>query len=414
MDLARWIADYESFLRNSGYAERMIFHRRKHLACLGRFLISLNLKSMEEFGPEQNRRFVDYWIRHNSRKNTSRKPNRRKYRFQPQHHHAVQQSLRSFFRWARSAGLVQREIFPLKVPVRGNYFLPEIAEYLEFCREHKGLAENSLVQIELFVRRFDRHLHSKQLSKWNQIQVRHIDDFVRQQAGKNIKRIHRVQNVLRGLFRFLFSHGLLSRDLASALHAPRQYRLAHVPRAMPPEQVLRLLRSIDREQRGGKRDFAIILMAAGLGVRASEIALLRLEDLDWRKATVRYRQPKSRKILWLPLSRPLVQALASYLKNERPRNCAQRIVFLRLNAPWGALTPRAIAGVISKRMKAAGIAASGHQLRHGFASELLRLGVDFSTLQELLGHSHLSSTQIYTKIDLVQLREVAENDSEDY
>jgi site-specific recombinase XerD len=414
MDLSQWIAEYEAFLQNNGYDERAISRRRKHLSCLKRFLASLSLKSIEEFGPEQNRHFVDYWIRHSLRVKTNRKPNRRKYRFQPNHHHAVQQSLRSFFRWARSAGLVKREIFPWKAPVRGKYFSPETAAYLQFCRDHKGLAENSLAQIELFVRRFDQYLHSKQLSQWNQIQVHHIDNFVRQQAGKNIKRIHRVQKVLRGLFRFLFSLGLLNRDWASALHAPRQYRLAHVPRAMPPDQVLQLLRSIDRGRRGGKRDFAMVLMAASLGVRASEIASLRLEDLNWRKAAVRYEQRKNRKILWLPLSRPLIEALASYLENERPQNSAQRTVFLRLNAPWGALTPRALAGVISKRMRAAGITASGHCLRHGFASELLRVGVNFSTLQELLGHSHISSTQIYTKIDLVQLREVAENDAEYY
>jgi site-specific recombinase XerD len=414
MDLSQWIAEYEAFLQNNGYDERTVSCRRKHLSCLKRFLASLSLKSIEEFGPEQNRQFVDYWIRHHSRNNVSRKPNRRKYRFQPNHHHAVQQSLRSFFRWARSKGLVQRDIFPLKAPVRGNYCLPETAAYLKFCREHKGLAENSLVQIELFVRRFDQYLHSKQLSKWNQIQVHHIDTFVRQQARKNIKRIHRVQKVLRGLFRFLFSLGLLNRDWASALHAPRQYRLAHVPRAMPPDQVLQLLRSIDRGRRGGKRDFAMVLMAASLGVRASEIASLMLEDLNWRKAAVRYEQRKNRKILWMPLSRPLIEALASYLENERPQNSEQRTVFLRLNAPWGALTPSALAGVISKRMRAAGITASGHWLRHGFASELLRVGVNFSTLQELLGHSHIASTQIYTKIDLVQLREVAENDAEYY
>ncbi|MGH9882952.1 MAG: tyrosine-type recombinase/integrase [Pyrinomonadaceae bacterium] len=220
--------------------------------------------------------------------------------------------------------------------------------------------------------------------------------------------------MLRGLFRYLFSLGLLDRDWGSALHSPRQYCLAHVPRVVSPDQVLRLLRSIDRERRGGKRDFAMILMAASLGVRASEIASLRLEDLDWRRGAVRFKQPKNRKILWMPLSRPLIEALASYLENERPRSSAQRTVFLRLNTPWESLTPRALAGVISKRMHAAAITASGHQLRHAFASELLRAGVGFSTLQELLGHSHFSSTQIYTKIDLVRLREVAENDAEDY
>ena len=414
MDLSSWIVEYEAYLKTSGYAARSISRRRKHLSCLECFVAGLGLRSMEEFGPEQNARFVDYWIRHHRDAKTVSRSNQRKYRFEPQHHHAVQQSLRSFFRWARSTGRVKRDIFPWKAPVRGNYFLPGAADYLEFCREHKGLAANSLLQIELFVRRFDQFLHAGHLSRWNQIESHHIDVFVRQQAGKSIKRIQRIHKVLRGLFRFLLSLGLLDRDWGSALHSARQYCLARVPRAMPPDQVLRLLRSIDRDRRGGKRDFAMILMAASLGVRASEIAGLRLEDFDWRRGAVRFRQPKNRKILWLPLSRPLVDALASYLESERPRTSAQRTVFLRLNAPWESLTPGALAGVISKRMHAAGIAASGHQLRHGFASELLRVGVKFSTLQELLGHSHISSTRVYTKIDLVQLREVAENDAEDY
>lgn len=414
MDLSSWILEYEAYLKTSGYAASTCSRRRKHLSCLERFVASLGLKSLEEFGPEQNGHFVDYWIGHHRCAKTASRSNRRKYRFEPQHHTAVQQSLRSFFRWARSTGHVQRDIFPWKAPVRGNYFLPGIVGYLEFCKEHKGLAENSLVQIELFVRRFDQHLHSEQLSQWNQIQSHHIDLFVQQQADKNIQRIQCVHKVLRGLFRFLFSLGLLDRDWGAALHSPRQYCLARVPRALLPDQVLHRLRSIDRERRGGKRDFALILMAASLGVRASEIASLGLEDLDWRKAVVRFKQPKNRKLLWMPLSRPLVEALASYLKAERPQSSAQRWVFLRLNTPWEPLTPRGLAGVISKRLHTAGIKGSGHQLRHSFASELLRVGVNFSTLQELLGHSHISSTQIYTKIDLVQLREVTENDAEDY
>ena len=418
MDLSSWIAEYETYLHLSGYALRNISRRIKYLSYLGPFVASLGLKSLEEFGPEQNAGFIDYWIRHGYYAKGYVKQEgrslRRKYRFQPLHHYAVQWSLRSFFRWARSTGRVQREIFPWKAPVRGNYFLPGTVDYLKFCKEHKGLSENSLLQIELFVRRLDHFLHSEQLTQWNQIESHHIDGFLREQAGKKIKRIQRIHKILRGLFRFLFSIGLLARDWGSALHAPRQYCLAHVPHAVPPDQVIRLLHSIDLDRRGGKRDFAMILMAASLGVRASEIASLRLEDFDWKREAVRFRQHKNRKVLWMPLSRPLIEALASYLQNERPRSSAQRAVFLRLNTPWGALTPGGLAGAISKRMHAAGIAASGHQLRHGFASELLRVGVNFSTLQELLGHSHISSTRVYTKIDLVQLREVAENDAEGY
>jgi site-specific recombinase XerD len=270
------------------------------------------------------------------------------------------------------------------------------------------------LQIELFVRRLDHFLHSEQLTQWSQIEAHHIDGFIRQQASKKIKRIQRITKILRGLFRFLFSLGLMTRDWGSALRAPRQYWLAHVPRATQPDQVLRLLRSIDRTRRGGRRDFAMILMAASLGVRASEIASLCMEDFDWKREVVRFRQQKNRKLLWMPLSRPLIAALASYMQYERPRSTAQRSVFLRLNTPWGALTASGLAGVISNRMHAVGIAGSCHQLRHGFAVELLRVGTKYSTLQELLGHRHISSTRIYTKIDLVQLREVAENDAEDY
>jgi site-specific recombinase XerD len=206
----------------------------------------------------------------------------------------------------------------------------------------------------------------------------------------------------------------LDRDWSAALLSPRDYRLARVPRAIPADQVLRLLRSIDRAQRGGKRDFAMILMAASLGVRASEVASLRLEDLDWRQNTVCFQPIKNRKILSLPLSRPVGEALAVYLEKERPAGPTQRTVFLRLNPPWEALKPGSVSGVMAKRMRQAGIPGSGHQLRHAFASEMLRVGVNYSTLQELLGHSHLSSTQVYTKIDLTQLREVSQNDAEDY
>ncbi|MBI4446541.1 MAG: tyrosine-type recombinase/integrase [Acidobacteria bacterium] len=413
MDFAAWISDYGTYLESSGYAGRKIRSRLKHLNCLRAFIDARGMESPEAFCPELASDFIDYWVRHQPWAKTS-KGFSRQSRFEPQHHIAIQYTLHCFFRWAHATGHLQSDIFPWRPAVRGNYFFPASSDYLRFCEQHKGLARNSLLQTELFVRRFDGFLHSGQVKKWNEMQSHHIDNFILQQADKNIKRIQRIQKVLRGLFRYLFSLGLLDRDWGSALHAPRQYRLAHVPRVISPDQVLRLLHSIDRGRRGGKRDFAMILMAASLGVRASEIASLCLEDLDWRKAVVRFKQSKNRKLLWMPLSRPLVEVLASYLKTERPQSSAQRCVFLRLNAPWEALTPSGLAGAISKRLHAAGIKGSGHRLRHSFASELLRVGVDFSTLQELLGHSHISSTQIYTKIDLVQLREVAESDAEGY
>jgi hypothetical protein len=240
MKLSSWIAEYEAYLHISGYAPRNISRRMKHLSCLEPFLAGLGLKSLEDFGPEQNANFVEYWVRHGlcakAPAKQRRKSPRRKCRFRPQHHYAVQQSLRSFFRWARAAGRMQRETFPWKAPVRGTYFLLGTADYIEFCREHKGLSENSLLQIELFVRCLDHFLHAERLMQWNQIESHHIDRFVRQQAGKKIKRIQRIHKILRGLFRFLFSLGLLTRDWGSALPFTRlantTWLTFHVPSSL--------------------------------------------------------------------------------------------------------------------------------------------------------------------------------------
>ncbi|MDA2938158.1 site-specific integrase [Acidobacteria bacterium AH-259-A15] len=413
LDLSPCIGEYHHYMKQGGYAATTRCRRLKHLHYLQAFVKQQGLTSLQDFRPQQSADFIDYWVRHNPGAKTSTGFNR-KSRFEPGHHIGLQYTLRSFFRWARSVGYLKRDTFPVREPVRGNYFFAQTTEYLDFCQEHKGLAKNTLYQIELFLRRFDHFLHSHQIQDFNHMQIQHIDRFVQEQASHNVRRIQRVHKILRGFLRYLFSRGQLQRDWASALHSPRQYRLAHTPRALASNQVLAVLRSIDRQKPGGKRDFAVILLAASLGVRCTEIAFLRLPDLHWKRQTVRFEQAKNRHLLHMPLPRPLIEALVDYLKNERPANSPHSEVFLRLTAPRGPLHPGSLSGLIAKRIRQAGMAASAHQLRHAFASELLRAGVGYSTLQELLGHRHLTSTQIYTKINLAQLREVAENDAQDY
>ena len=137
----------------------------KHLRCLLRFAEVRGLRALEEFRPEMAIDFTDYWVKHHTGAKTS-KGFGRKSRFEPHHHIAIQYTLHCFFRWAHDSGRLQSNIFPRKPIVRGNYFFPEVTAYLHFCEEHKGLARNSLLQIELFVRRFDGFLHSKEVKKW--------------------------------------------------------------------------------------------------------------------------------------------------------------------------------------------------------------------------------------------------------
>lgn len=412
MDLTQWIADYASYLESHGYAQEKIVLRLQHLSCLQRFVDARELKTLEQFNPQLASDFIDFWMAHGPSARPSRGGNH-KSRFNLPHHVPVQYSLRCFLRWAHSTGLIRQDPFPMTPPVRGGFFFPELADYLRFCVEHKGLAKESWRQYELFVRRFGRFLRSVPVTAWNQLQLRHVDMFVRQEASHNVRRIQLIHSVLRGLFRYLFTLGRLDRDWAAALLSPRRYSLARTPRAVPAEQVLKLLRSIDRERFGGKRNLAIILMAASLGVRASEIAALCLEHIDWIQTVVCFPPVKGKNDLPLPLSRPLIEALVDYLKNERPTHSQYRHVFLSLNPPFRPLSPAAVSCLINRRMHRVGIRGSGHGLRHAFASELLKSGIPYSTLQQLLGHSDFNSTQVYTKIDLVQLQEVAINDAED-
>ena len=411
MDLAPWITDYAAYLESNGYASQALGRRLRHLSYLNRFMEARGVQTLEEFAPEWAGNFIDYWINHHPTANKS-EGFRFKSRFEPHHHRDVQFSLRSFFRWAHATGRLQHNAFPLRPPVPGEYHFAEMVEYLRFCKEHKGLARNSCLQIERLVRRFDQFLHAVGLTAWNRLQSSHIDAFVRQEASHNVQRIQYTHALLSGLLRYLYSLGRVDRDWACTLRSPRRYPLARTPRALTADQVLHLLRSIDRSQRGGKRDLAIILMAASLGVRASEIAALSLDHFDWVQAVVSFPAIKNQDVLPLPLSRPLIEALVDYLKNERPVGSPYRNVFLALTPPLTPLASISIASVLGQRMLQAGIRGSGHWLRHAFAGEPLRSGVSFPTLQDLLGHTHISSTLVYTKIDLLQLQDVANNDAE--
>jgi site-specific recombinase XerD len=410
VDIRPWIAGYAGYLESGGYVGKTIRVRLQHLECLARFFEARGLKTLEEFDPRLAGDFIDYWVRQPMGKNS--RGFKRKSRFEPHHHICVQYSLRSFFRWAHATGCMQRNVFA-PASVADGFCFPKMTDYLLFCKRHKGLAKATLAKAELLLHRFDRFLRSVPLTAWDQLRSGHIDLFVRRHASHNIERIQEIHTILRGLFHYLFSMGCVDRDWASALISPRRYFLARTPRALPSEQVLRLLKSIDRKKQGGKRDFAVILVAASLGVRVSEIAALCLDHLDWVHAIASFPPIKGKNVLRLPLSRPVIEALADYLKNERPAGSAHRNVFLTLRPPFKPLVVQSVSSLVGRRMRQAGIRGSGHGLRHSFAGEMLRAGVSFSSLQELLGHSNFTSTQVYTKIDLVQLREVANNDAEE-
>ncbi|MFB3906450.1 MAG: tyrosine-type recombinase/integrase [Acidobacteriota bacterium] len=422
LDLGRWIREYQTTLTSPPYAPEAVLNRQRYLECLETFVRQNGITSLEAFETNHFSGLIDCWVVKFDRSHHRVRPARPG----PHYYYELRIAVRGFLRWAQSAGYLPYEPRPPRgfIKCERPFVLPDTRLYLDFCREHKGLAKSSLHIASSFLRRFEFYLAEHGVSRLSELTGEHLDGYLLQlvpdlpvSPEARVRRIRYVQgvvSVLRGFMRYLFSLGRVNRDWSLALRAPRLHRLAATPRALSAGNVLRILESIDRRRPPGKRDFAALLLAATLGLRVGELAVLRLERLDWQEQLVWVEQPKTGNYLSLPLSRPLMEAITDYLTNERPRNSPHREVFLQSVNPWRPITAQGLSVTIRKRMYQAGIRATAHQLRHSFAGELLRTGIAYSTLQELLGHRQITSTQVYTKIDLVQLRDVAINNAEDY
>ncbi len=213
---------------------------------------------------------------------------------------------------------------------------------------------------------------------------------------------------IRSFLRFLEFSRKLRQPLSRAV--PRSAPIPVNPpiRILREEQKRRLLRSFDRRKPSGFRDFAIGLCLSELGLRASEVAALRIDDLDWRQMTLRLGRTKQQRERVLPLPSEVARAVADYLKHGRPRS-RTRALFVRHRAPLGeALKPHHVHGVVRRAFARAGIPPTGtHTLRHTWATQAQRRGVPLKWVADVLGHTSLNTTSRYTHIDLEGLRQAA-------
>lgn len=225
-----------------------------------------------------------------------------------------------------------------------------------------------------------------------------------------LKRAKLLTTALRSFLHYLRYRGEISHNLADAVPTVANWSMTSIPRAIPPDLVRRLLASINRHTAMGRRDYAILLLLARLGLRAGEVARIELEDIDWNAGSVSVRRKGGQRGI-LPLPAEVGAAIATYLRHGRPRNSNSRRVFLRSRAPLrGFQGPVAIASLVRHNLTRAGIKApthGAHQFRHGLATDMLRHGASLTEIGEVLGHSSPETTRIYTKVDLNALRPLA-------
>ena len=303
-----------------------------------------------------------------------------------------------------------RQIF---LPVPLDPIETKVSHYREYLEKVRGLSSSSLHQHSRTVREFLAFLKcQKDMGVLAQLNQRKLETFVKN-TGRRLSRESMQHYVahLRSFLRFLVSRGEAPLGLDRQIDTPRVYRQEKLPRALPWDTVQRLLKSIDRSRPMGKRDYAMLLLIATYGLRASEVVALKLEDIEWRKSCLKISQRKTASPLLLPLTDKVGAAILAYLQKGRPP-VKYREVFVRHRAPSGTLKPTAVNEVFQSwsRKSKLGIPFQGsHCIRHSYAVHLLRQGVSVKTIGDILGHRNAESTCVYLRLSVDDLRTVPLN-----
>lgn len=212
---------------------------------------------------------------------------------------------------------------------------------------------------------------------------------------------------LRSLLSFLYVTGVVAKPLATVVPTVASWRLAGLPVGLTPGQVRALLGACDRSTSVGRRDFAIVTLLAWLGLRAGEVAALRLDDIDWRAGTLSI-HGKANRHEQLPLPVDVGFALSSYLEDGRPPCAADRKVFIRAKAPYRGLDHKSISTMVGRAAARAEVGTvHAHLLRHTLATEVLGKGASLDEVGQLLRHRSRASTAIYAKVDQQRLVQLA-------
>jgi len=291
-------------------------------------------------------------------------------------------------------------------------YQPLLDGYLHWMRSYQHAAPGT---IELRAHSLTRFLKSLGLDATPRglakLDAEKVEQFVLAYAAGNGRSARRsMQSALRTFFRFALYEGYLRQLLDRAVPTLRTYKLARVPRGLSEQQAEEILGGVERNTEVGRRDYAILQLLWTYGVRGGQLCTLRLDELDWAQDRILFKAAKHGKDVWVPITLEAGEALLDYLRNGRPA-CSSPEVFLTSRAPYHAFPHSStLSAIVQRRLSVAGIelpSAGAHAFRHGFATRMLRQGNGLKAIADVLGHRHLSTTFLYTKVDFNALKQVA-------
>jgi integrase/recombinase XerD len=298
----------------------------------------------------------------------------------------------------------------LREPVEQIPFGSRLDEYCDWAKQERGLSEASVNRFRRSIRQFLRWYGplGRPLSS---VYANDVDAYLAFGSGRGWARVT-VRNeidALRAFFRYGAQQGWSPPRLAEAIQGPRIYAQAELPAGPSWADVQRLFTGLDESRFMDVRDRAILMLFAIYGLRESEVAKLRLDDIDWERDQLRVPRAKRREAQVYPLLPSVGKALIDYLQSVR-RCISHREVFLTLMSPYRPLSRSGLYDVVSGRLKSLNVQCAHHgphSLRHACAARLVAQGLSLKEIGDHLGHRSTSATRVYAKVDLLGLREVA-------
>ena len=279
-----------------------------------------------------------------------------------------------------------------------------VEDYRQWLEVERSLAPHTVSYRLAVARRFLSECDGRELQSLGLAEVTSF--VVRQCSRLNAKTVKGLATALRSFLGYLYVEGVTDRQLAQAVPAPSWSQGAGLPRWLSSPEVTALLAARDEKSALGLRDHAIVVVLFRLGLRAGEVAGLRLDDIDWHAGELLIVSGKQARTERLPLPVDVGQAVVAYLKHERAR-ASCRALFLRADAPLG-LSASGVARVVQRACIRAGIGVVGPQrLRHSAATAMLRAGASIDEVGQVLRQRNGRVTAHYAKVDFVALRKLA-------
>lgn len=364
---------------------------RKHLGAAEHFihLLNQNSVSVAELGEQSLTRF-------------GRHLDRCRCRYRHADRMNVLHGARLFLNALRDAGIIATP--EMQDAVQDPRLL---SAFCRWMREQRGTCEATLSNYGRHIRKLLTQLGEEP----SRFEARSLRRFVLENGrASGWAAAKTCTTALRVFVRFLIADGQCAVGLDAAIPTLAHWRLAALPRYLPPDDVERVIDSCDRTSPVGRRNRAMLLLLARLGLRAGDIMQLRLSDVDWQGAWIHV-CGKGRRATRLPLTQEVGDAIVAYLQDGRPP-AQTDAVFVGCRAPFRAFAPGVVPLIVGRALDGAGVVrpsrGAAHLLRHSVATSMLRHGASLQDIGALLRHQSIETTQIYAKVDVVALRQIAQ------